>query len=137
MSDKALAEYRKGRCIELRLAGHDYERIAHEVGFSNKGTAWRVVNNALRERVDEGVEEYRETELARLDALQAALWDKAMEGDSSAVTTILKVMGHRSKLLGLETAVQEGTTTPRTVVIQGNTEEYIRGLKMVDRDSGA
>ncbi len=43
-----------------------------------------------------------------------------------------RVMGSRSRLLGLDCLAGQGAESPRTVVIQGNTEEYIRGLKMVD-----
>lgn len=132
MTDMALAAFRKARSVELRLAGLEYADIAREVGYSNKGTAWRAVNTALRERVDSSVEEYRQTELARLDALQSACWDKAMEGDIASATLVLKVMAQRSRLLGLELLAGQGAESPRTVVIQGNSEEYIRGLQLVD-----
>ncbi|MCX6433094.1 MAG: hypothetical protein NTX29_09995 [Actinobacteria bacterium] len=133
MTDMALAEFRKARSVELRLAGLEYEDIAKEVGYSNRGTAWRAVNTALRERVDSSVEEYRQTELARLDALQSVHWDKALFGDIASATLVLKVMGQRSRLLGLELlATQAGEKSFNTVVIGGTTGEFIRGLKMVD-----
>ena len=124
MTDTALAEYRKARSVELRLAGYEYEEIAHEVGYSNKGTAWRTVTKALRERVDQAVMEYRELELPRLDALQAACWDKAMAGDIPSATLVLKVMGQRSRLLGLELLAGQGAgdKTHDTVVVQGDKE---------------
>ena len=40
---KALAKWRRTRCVELALAGHSYDEIALEVGYQNRGTAWRAV----------------------------------------------------------------------------------------------
>lgn len=51
------------------MQGMPHDDIAAEFGYANRGTAWRVVNKALTERVDGAVEEYRQMELARLDAL--------------------------------------------------------------------
>jgi hypothetical protein len=116
MADKALAEYRKARAVELRLAGLEYEDIAKQVGYTNKGTAWRTVTKALRERVDDAVEELRALEMARLDALQAALWDQAMAGDTRSADAILRIIDRRVRLLGLDqVAVKE--EFPRTVVV--------------------
>ena len=137
MTDMAIAEWRKAESVRLRLQGHEYDEVAELVGYSNRGTAWRTVTKALRERVDSAVDEYRQLELARLDALQASLWDKAMSGDIASANTVLKVMGQRARLLGLDqlTPSWAGEKTINTVVIQGNTEEFIRGLKSVDEDA--
>lgn len=116
MSDKALAEYRKARAVELRLAGMEYAEIAREVGYANKGTAWKAANGALRERTDQMADEYLETELARLDALQAASWEDAMAGDTTAIHTVLKVMGHRMRLLGLD-RIEQAKQGPKCVVL--------------------
>jgi hypothetical protein len=67
--------------VELALTGHSYDDIAHQVGYSNRGTAWRAVQKALRDREVEAVDTYREMELARLDALQAACWESAVAGE--------------------------------------------------------
>lgn len=76
-------------------AGRENAEIARELGYANNGTARKVVDRALRERTSERVDEYRETELARLDALQASYWDAAIEGDLPAATAVLKIMKHR------------------------------------------
>ena len=49
-----------------------------DVGYQNRGTAWRAVHDSLNSRIAEAVTEYRELELARLDALQAAHWPQAV-----------------------------------------------------------
>jgi uncharacterized small protein (DUF1192 family) len=45
-------------------------------------------------------------ELSRLDAMQRAIWPKAMEGDSRAIETCLKILDQRAKYLGLNTAIK-------------------------------
>ncbi len=79
-SGKTLANWRKARCLELALAGHSYDEIADAVGYQSRGTAWRIVQDSLRSRIAEVATEYRELELARLDALQAAHWPQAVAG---------------------------------------------------------
>lgn len=116
MTDSALAAYRRARSVELRLAGMEYADFAKEVGYANKGTAWKAVNRALRERTDEMADEYLETELARLDALQAISWPDAMAGDAAAIHTVLKVMGHRMRLLGLD-KMESANRGPKCVVL--------------------
>jgi hypothetical protein len=110
------AEYRKARSVELAMQGMSYDDIASELGYANRGTAWRVVSKALTKRVDSAVDEYRQMELARLDALQVALWSKAMDGDVRSVDAILRIIDRRIRLLGLDqVAVEE--ESPRTVVV--------------------
>lgn len=74
-ANRPLAAWRRARAVELATQGHTYNQIASEVGYANRGTAYKVVRKALDENVAEAVEEYREVEVARLNALQAALWD--------------------------------------------------------------
>ena len=99
---KSLASYRKARAVELALTGMPYDDIAAEVGYANRGTAWRAVQRALRDRAFEAVDEYREMELSRLDALQSACWEHALDGDLRAVEAVLRVMQQRARLLGLD-----------------------------------
>ncbi len=101
MPGKALANWRKCRAVELAMDGKTYDQIAREVGYANRGTAHRVVMKALADRLLDDVEELREFEAARLDALQAALWDKAMSGDVRSTISILRIIDRRCRLLGL------------------------------------
>jgi transposase-like protein len=101
MPDKALASWRKCRAVELALHGRSYDQIAREIGYANRGTVHRVVANALADRLVDGIDELREWEAARLDALQAAAWDKAMAGDVRAVNSVLKIIDRRCRLFGL------------------------------------
>lgn len=98
---KCLASFRRARAVELALTGMPYDEIAAAVGYANRGTAWRTVQRALRDRTFKAVDEYREIELNRLDALQSACWERALAGELRAVEAVLRVMEQRSRLLGL------------------------------------
>lgn len=99
---KCLASFRRARAVELALTGMPYDEIAAAVGYANRGTAWRTVQRALRDRTFKAVDEYREMELSRLDALQSACWEQALAGELRAVDAVLRVMHQRSRLLGLD-----------------------------------
>ncbi len=65
--NRPLAAHRKAKAVELAVQGHTNASIAREVGYANRGTAYRVVRQALDERVADNVDELRATEVARLD----------------------------------------------------------------------
>ena len=118
--NRPLAAWRKAKAVELAVEGHTYDTIAREVGFANRGTAHRVVRKALDEQVAENVQQLRETEVARLDALQAAIWPAAMAGHVDAVQQVLAIIDKRAKLLGLYPTGRhkpEKPLRPNTVIV--------------------
>ncbi len=123
-----VASERKARAVELAHQGRSYDQIAQEVGYTNRGTAWRTVQRALKERSVSAVDRYREEELARLDALQAASWPQAMQGSINAIRVVLKVMEQRARLLGLvspDMATKEGNRT--MLVLPQDEAELLKG----------
>lgn len=123
--NRALAAWRRTRAVELAVEGFTYQQIADELGYANRGTVHRIVQRTLEARLAEGVDELRELEVARLDALQAGLWDAASSGDARACGTILKIIDRRCRLLGLYASSSDQTEglrgaaarSPMTVVI--------------------
>src|SRR5664280_1379508 len=116
--NRALAAARRARAVELRTAGLTYDQIAIELGYANRGTVYRVVSEALRAQTLEAVGELRSLEVERLDSLQSAMWQKAMDGDVPSAVAILRVIMSRCRLLslygpGLPRAVE---SRPRTLV---------------------
>lgn len=93
---------RRQRCVELAAQGRTYDEIAATVGFSHRSAARKAVIAALSEVTVESVTNYRNVEIARLDALQAAIWPDALDGDVTAVDRVLKVIAARCRLLGLD-----------------------------------
>jgi hypothetical protein len=78
-----------------------YREIALAQGVDTS-TAHRRVSRALGEIPQTIADEYRALELSRLDALQVAIWETALEGDYKAIRAVLDIMTKRSKLLGLD-----------------------------------
>lgn len=126
--DHALASWRRSRAVELKASGLTYQQVAQELGYANKGTVHRVVQQALEAREAEGVAFMRHVELDRLRELHAALWDQAMAGDVSAVMSLLRISDARCRLMGLYPARQskdprahwDNCAGPPTVVVSSD-----------------
>jgi hypothetical protein len=90
-----------------------------ELGYANRGTVYRVVSEALRAQTLEAVGELRSLEIARLNSLQLAMWQKAMDGDVPSAMAILRVIMARCRLLGLDGPglLRGGDPGPRTLVV--------------------
>ena len=129
---RALAEWRRSRAIELALAGRSYDDIAAEVGYTNRGTAWNVVSEALRRQTVEGVENYRGLELARLETILGAHWAAATSGqDLKAADLCIKLIAQRAKMLGIDGPPPPEETRPRSIIISAEPGQYARDLQAI------
>jgi len=81
--------------------GATYQEAADELGYANRGTVHRIVQQSLAAHEVASVETLREVEVRRLDALQVGLWDAAEAGDVEAAHLCLRVILARIKVLGL------------------------------------
>ena len=72
---RTLALARHPEAVTLFRQGATFESIARRVGYANRGTAHRVVTAAYQHRIIEDIDFHRTMEVARLDSLQADLWD--------------------------------------------------------------
>jgi hypothetical protein len=100
-----LAKRRK-RAIELRMQGLTYDQIAEELKLpGGRGHVYRDLQAARREadlELRESIDEQRAIENARLDAMQATIWEAAVDGDLEAQKGVLRLMQHRARLNGLQ-----------------------------------
>lgn len=104
MSGREDTAERDQRALELHLAGASYAQIARIVGLASKSSAHDAVKRALAAREQgpgQDVTEAVETELARLDAMLAGLWNAARRGDTAAVDRVLKIGERRTNLLAM------------------------------------
>jgi hypothetical protein len=117
--NRALAAARRARAIELRTAGLTYDQIAIELGYANRGTVYRVVSEALRTQTLEAVGELRSLEVERLNSLQSAMWQKAMDGDVPSAMAVVRCIMSRCRLLGLDGPglLRAEVPRPRTLVV--------------------
>ncbi|GAA2499172.1 hypothetical protein [Terrabacter carboxydivorans] len=124
--NRALATARHARAVQMATEGRTYQEIADELGYANRGTVHHIVHQALARDRKEAVEDHLQWELARLDALQVALWDKAMDGDVEAAREVRAVIMARCRLLGLDDrGMRPASWTPRMVVLSAEDREFL------------
>lgn len=109
--DERIAE-RRAKVLELRKQGLSSRKIALALAPMGIKAAYNTVSEDIRavmgdlaRETNESALECRAMELQRLDALQAALWDRAIgaagEVDLNAADRVLRIIRQRSELLGL------------------------------------
>jgi hypothetical protein len=102
----------------MRLKGVPYEEIAVILDYATEDSdgihaARKDFTRACRAAAaleQEAADTWRETERQRLDALQAAYWDAAVDGNTKAAEVVLKCITDRRKLLGIDAPIQIDTT---------------------------
>jgi hypothetical protein len=92
---------RLAQALDLRLQGHSYHAIGQHMKCSPSGVQDLVVAALAALAPREMQQQVFEMELARLDAMQASIQLNATDGDIGSITTCLKIMEHRERLLGL------------------------------------
>ena len=107
-ANNAVVAAEQARCFELKLQGWSYRRIAKEMGLS-LGTVSNRIKDAIAERVDPLVEEYRAIELEKLEEAERPLWEQVLSENprdrgrlARNVEVLIKVSERRSKLVGMD-----------------------------------
>jgi hypothetical protein len=101
----------EAECLRLRREGLTHREIAARLGVA-PATAYRRVRHALDQINERNVEDagtLRALEMLRLDELQNAIWQQAIDGDGKALDRILAIMARRAKLLGLDAPQRQET----------------------------
>ena len=131
MGDKSEQAY------ELKKQGKTWGEVARIVGYDSPAAArvettrWLTAEETAESA--ERREEILEMELERLDSLLNAVWDDAMQGDTKAVDSALRVINTRAKLLSLDQLTATSVTQNfNTVVVDGSTKDFISQLKLVE-----
>ena len=101
-TSRAVAAVKRAKVVEAVADGATYEQAAEQAGYATRSGAYKAFWKALDGREAEAVEDHRALELARLDALQVVLWERALGGDVKAVNAVLRIIEQRSRLLGLD-----------------------------------
>ncbi len=119
-NNRPLAQWRKARAVKLATQGYTYQQIADELGYANRGTVHRIVQQALQAVQTENVEVLRAVEVERLDALQRGIWDAATAGHVPATQAAVRIIQARARVLGLLQSGKLKRTRckqPQTVVL--------------------
>jgi hypothetical protein len=104
------------KALELRARGLTYDRIAEELGYSDRSGGRKAVERALARTMQDAGDAARGVELDRLDRLLERWWPIAMETEMPSMLTratdaVLKIMERRAKYLGLDQAPNVDATT--------------------------
>lgn len=108
-AQRAATADRRTKAIALHLAGMDWQAIADQLGYASRGAAHTDVTRALKANLAaeaEQVEMMRYTVNLRLERLQAAMWPKAVKGDTRAADTCLRAIQQWCKVNGVEAPTQ-------------------------------
>ena len=100
-SDKAIANYRAARAVEMRMAGAAYAEIAEELEYADKSGAWRAIDRALRCRTDRAHATYTLRRLSVIDDLLEQFERPAFAGNLTAIDRVLAARNERCRLIGL------------------------------------
>jgi DNA-binding CsgD family transcriptional regulator len=95
------ARERERVAVALRVDGCTYAEIGDCLGVSDR-MASRIVNRAMNRVLREPVGQLIDLESARLDALWAAMWLRALAGSARHAEVCLRISERRSRLLGLD-----------------------------------
>jgi hypothetical protein len=90
------------RALELRRLGASYDRIADQLGYSNRSGAWQAVQAALKRAVIEPAREQRIIADQRLDFLLQRSLVAFADGDLDQIRNILAIEKRRADLWGLD-----------------------------------
>ena len=99
-----------------------WPEVARAVGYISGPVAQMAVTAYLQKAVAESGPQYRQlalqTELDRFDALQAAWWQRALNGDIQAAKVILQISDRRARLEGFDQA-GKANAAPEQLVSRG------------------
>ena len=94
-------QQRRAAALDYRLQGRAYHWIAKALDC-HPSTAHDYVVKALRDMVPrETAEAVLQLEMARLDAMQGAIFANAANGDIPSIDACLRIIHQRARLLGL------------------------------------
>lgn len=92
---------RMNLALSLRKAGATLDQIAKQCSYGSRASAHKAIKRAMAELPRENAQELRDLEVARLDELLLAYWQRAKK-DINAAHLCLKISERRCRLLGLD-----------------------------------
>jgi hypothetical protein len=121
------------QAYQLHVAGKSYYQIGVELGLpaaESKKLVAQTIRDAAKLVDDATKTDLLLLELARLDAMQAAVWDRVMEGHVSSGEYVLHLLQQRVKLLELDAGTVVNNTV-NAVVVPANEEQYAAALRVI------
>ena len=119
---------KQSRAIALHGEGASYDEIAEQLGYANRGSAWKAVDRGLRVQRDLRADECLQTQVDRYEAVLATWWDRATTGhDAKAANIVLRTLERLDRVLRLTEG--EHAVSQETLVVSAAPEAYARQLQ--------
>lgn len=128
------------RCYQMRIGGMAWSEISILENYPSPGAAKYDVDRYMAEAkalvVEASARDMLTLEVHRLDALQHAMWDAAMAGDTRSGSLVMGIIINRAKLIGLDPEkMADDADRARTVVIPMEEQAYMAALQKAANDS--
>lgn len=124
------------RAVILKLAGHTYETIAKQVGYSSPAYARNQIKAALERDHSYNVAELKAQMHARLEHMMTLLWpdvNKKGPEQHQAMVMALALMDRLERLHGLNSAqvleLLDKEAPKGVLTIGGSKDDFVEGLK--------
>ena len=104
------AKVRAARALELRMEGMKFDDIAEELGYAGRQGAYDAVSRELKALTREPAEEVLRLDLERLDKMWGIHYLNAQAGDAVALSSCMRIMERRARLLGLDSPAKTEIT---------------------------
>jgi hypothetical protein len=131
-TEEVIAKERQA--LDLKRAGVTYDRIAEEVGYANRGAAYKAVHRAIERTHQDAADDLVPILVDRLERAHFAIWPKVIKGDPAAVPRMLRIMERLARLKGLDVATSRGEQSDLDAEILALHGELAAGA--VDRPAG-
>lgn len=126
------AAQRAALAMKLRASKMNYDQIAKQCGYADRGACYKAVQREMQRVVVENVEELRREELAMLDMMQAECAQLFLDKQNTyrlyAADRLLAIQERRARLMGLDTPVEVAQMN-NIVVIREIPQNYLGGGK--------
>lgn len=137
-TNRILAMERRRDAVQLRKAGWTYPEIAKQLKYASVEGARKAVMKGMKELGNDGVQELREMNVARLEHLLSIVWPSANAGDHKSIIMAQSIINDLNRISGGE-VVNPGTVNNNVgvVVVDGDKEEFIRHLQAMAGEADA
>ena len=125
------ASERKLVAVRMKRSGASYRAIGDYFGVHAK-TARKMVQNTIKEELQENAAELRSLHYNRLEVMLGIHWDRMLTGDPIAFDKVGHTMDRIERLYGLSapSKTEHVSSTRETIVIaEGDSDTYLRALK--------
>lgn len=133
VAERAYAAYKE------RISGKTWAQIAEDHRYPSPTAARADVDAYMAEAksliVEATQKDMLTLEVARLDAMQFAVWSSALEGNALHLRAVLEIIKFRTHLLGIDTGEigqQQGAAS--TLVVPHDEDGFIEAMKMASAE---